>query len=260
MGLSESYGDPVGGHEVFGLCDGVLAEMEDACGQDRVGLGQEDRIDHVLWVACPAAGDHWDRDGLGDRLGNGQIVAVFGSIAIHARYDDFACAEFFDSLGPFDDFDARGGTPAVDKDFPKLFAIFDDPAGIHVHDDALGSESFGGLADEVWVFASDRIEGYFIASGLQQIADIVDGPNPASDRQRHEDLVGRASDHIDHDRALLVACGDIEEDQFVGSFEFVASGDFDRVPCIAELDKVGPFDDATGMDIQTGNNAFGEHH
>ena len=56
-----------------------------------------------------------------------------------------------------------------------------------------------------------------------------------------------------------MARGDIEEDQLVGSFELVASGDFDRVTCIAELDEVGPFDDATGMDIQTGNNAFGEH-
>jgi hypothetical protein len=25
------------------------------------------------------------------------------------------------------------------------------------------------------------------------------------------------------------------------------------------LDEVGPFDDATGMNIQTGYNAFGEH-
>ena len=222
-------------------------------------MGHEDRVDHVLGVASPSTCDHGDRDGLGDCFGNGQVVTVFGSISIHAGHDDFACTELFYPLGPFDDFDARWGPSAVDVDFPKLLAVFNNPSGVHVHDDALGTEAFGGLADELWVCASDRIQRDFIATGLQQIPDVVDGTDPASDGQRHEDLVGSSTDHIDHDGALFMACGDIEEDQFVGSFELVASGDFDRVPCIAELDEVGPFDDATGMNIQTGYNAFGEH-
>ncbi len=36
-------------------------------------------------------------------------------------------------------------------------------------------------------------------------------------------------------------------------------GHFDRIAGIAEVEKLGPFDDAAAVDIQTGNDALGEH-
>jgi hypothetical protein len=105
------------------------------------------------------------------------------------------------------------------------------------------------LANKIRILASDRVEGDFVATGLQQVPNVVNGSNSTTDSQWHEDLVGGPSDHIDHDRSLLVTCSDIQEDQLIGSFLFIPSSDLDRITGIAQLDEVGPFDDPACVNV-----------
>jgi hypothetical protein len=53
--------------------------------------------------------------------------------------------------------------------------------------------------------------------------------------------------------------GDIEEDQLVRSLCLVPPSHLYRVAGVPQVDEVRPFDDPAGVDIEAGDNAFGEH-
>jgi hypothetical protein len=72
-------------------------------------------------------------------------------------------------------------------------------------------------------------------------------------------LVGRASHDIDHDGTLFMTGRDVQEDQLIGTLLLIPRSDFNRVAGITKLDEVSSFDDSASMDIQAGDNAFGEH-
>jgi hypothetical protein len=52
---------------------------------------------------------------------------------------------------------------------------------------------------------------------------------------------------------------DIQKDQFVSPLFFVSSGNFHRIPGVAQLQEVRPFDDATTMYIQARNDSLCQH-
>ena len=91
------------------------------------------------------------------------------------------------------------------------------------------------------------------------MADVVERADAAAHGERHEDLLGRAADHVEHDVAPFVAGRDVEKDQLVGPFLLVPRGNLDRVAGIAQVQEVGPLDHAAAVDVQTGNHTLGEH-
>ena len=86
-----------------------------------------------------------------------------------------------------------------------------------------------------------------------------DRADAAADGQRDEHLARGAGHHVHHGVALVARCGDVEEDQFVGALLVVAVGQLHRIAGIAQVDEVDALDHAAGGDIETGNDAFGEH-
>ena len=104
-----------------------------------------------------------------------------------------------------------------------------------------------------------RVDRHLVAAGLQQLADVVERADAAADGERHEHLLGRAADHVEHDVAALVAGGDVEEHQLVGPLLLVPRGHLDRVAGVAQVEEVGPLDHAAAVDVQAGNDALGEH-
>ena len=163
------------------------------------------------------------------------------------------------SFGPGDRFQPGADSPAVDMDFPDLAAVLLDPLRVDIHDDALAAEPPGRLADELGIADGGRIDRHLVAAGVQQIADVVDRADAAADGQRHEDDLGRAADHVEHDLPPFVAGRDIEKHEFVGPLALVARGDLDGIAGIAKVEEIRPLHDPPAVDIETGNNALGEH-
>ena len=90
-------------------------------------------------------------------------------------------------------------------------------------------------------------------------ADIVDRAHPAADRQRHEALLGGAAHHVVDRVAVLVAGGDVEEAQFVGALAVVDPRLLDGIAGIGQVDEVDALDDATVLDVETGDDAHLQH-
>ena len=61
-----------------------------------------------------------------------------------------------------------------------------------------------------------------MAAGAEWAADEVECADASTVSQGHEDDFGGALDDVEDDIPLFVAGGDVEEDEFVGSFLFVA--------------------------------------
>ena len=87
-------------------------------------------------------------------------------------------------------------------------------------------------------------------------SSIVRIPPPTVNGMKHW-LRNRGHD-IENDVAILVAGGDVEEDEFIRTGFVVLSGDFNWIAGIAQTDKVHALDDATCLHIQTRNDAVGE--
>ena len=68
-----------------------------------------------------------------------------------------------------------------------------------------------------------------------------------------------AADDVEDGVALLVACGDVEECQFIGTGRVVDGGLFDRIACITQFDEVHAFDDATVLHVEARDYAKFQH-
>jgi hypothetical protein len=116
---------------------------------------------------------------------------------------------------------------------PKLFAVLQNTFGVDIDDDALSAKSLRGLADQLGVLASRRVDTDFVAPGLQQLPNIVEGSNTPPNRQWHEDLLGGPTHDIQHNPSIFVTGCDIEKYEFVSTFLFVSLRDLHGVAGIA---------------------------
>ena len=97
------------------------------------------------------------------------------------------------------------------------------------------------------------------APALQERPDVVQAADPAADGQRHEADLGRPPDHVPEDLALLVAGGDVEEDQLVGPLGVIPRRDLDRIARVAEVEEVRPLDHPAMVDVEARDDPLGQH-
>ena len=88
----------------------------------------------------------------------------------------------------------------------------------------------------------------------------VDRAHAAADGERHETGLRRAPHHIEHDPAIFVACGDVEEAQFVGARRVIGDRGFDRIAGVAQIDEIDALDDAAVLHVEARDDADFKHH
>ena len=131
--------------------------------------------------------------------------------------------------------------------------------GIDIHHNTLAAEPPGRLVHKLRILHGGRVDRHLVAAGQQQLADVLERANAAAHGERHEHLLGRAADHVEHDVAPFVAGRDVEEHQLVGPFLLVPRGHLDRIAGVAEVDEIRALHHAPAVDVQTGNHTLGQH-
>src|SRR5664279_267230 len=79
-------------HVLLGFPHAVLAEMEDRGRQHRRGVAVADTFNHMSKRAYPAGSDDRHRDGVGDRAGERDVIALRDAVAVHRGEQNFAGA------------------------------------------------------------------------------------------------------------------------------------------------------------------------
>ena len=81
----------------------------------------------------------------------------------------------------------------------------------------------------------------------------------AADGERHETGFRGTPHHVEHDAAVFVARGDVEESQLVGAGLVIGDRGLDRIAGIAQVDEIDALDDAAVLHVEAGNDADLEH-
>ena len=130
--------------------------MEDARGENGVGLALNDALRKVLERAHAARGDYGDahraRNGTRER----DVEAVLGAVAVHAREKNLSGTAACGLLGPLDGVDARGDAASGKVDLPLVARPH--LLGVDGHDHGLAAKGAGSARDEGGVAHGGRVD------------------------------------------------------------------------------------------------------
>ena len=121
------------------------------------------------------------------------------------------------------------------------------------------TEDFGTARDQLGLGEGRGVERDLVGAVRQQLLHVLDAADAAADRERDEDLVGRAGDHVQEDRTLLGGGRDVEEHELVRALMVVMGGQLGRVPGVAQPLEADAFHHPAGVDVEAGNDALGRH-
>ena len=80
------------------------------------------------------------------------------------------------------------------------------------------------------------------------MSSVVRTPPPTINGIKH---TSACADHVEQDAAIFVACGDVQETQFVRAGSVIHDGAVDRIASVAQIDEVDALDDAAVLDVDT---------
>src|SRR5665811_1605174 len=106
---------------------------------------------------------------------------------------------------------------------------------------------------------SRGVNGYFIGSRLQYVANILQRVDATAYSVRYEDFVSRATGQLNFGVAFLVRGGYIQENQLVGTLAVVEGRKLYRVPRVSQINKMHPLDDPAAVNVQTWDYSLCQH-
>ena len=233
--------------------------MEDASRQRRIGPAMLDDVGQMLGFAGAAAGHNWNPNGSAHRCSDLQIVAVASAVAIHAGQHNLACTQQLHLPSPCHCLESCGHSAAAHKHLPHLAAVPPHSLGIDIHHGGAAAEPIGYRRHQLGRAHGGRVDAHFFRTGLNELAGILERPDAAPHRERHEDCFRHTPHNVEHDGPAFVAGRDVEKHQLIGPLGFIASRHGHRIAGIDEIQKSCSLDDAALLHIEAWNDAFGEH-
>ena len=212
--------------------------MEDVGRGNRARAALGDAGGEVIVFSDPAAGDHRDRNRLGDALDQVEVIPHTGAVAVDGVEEDFPRAEPLAALGPLGGGHAGRARAAMAEDFE--IAVRMSPR-VEVDDDALGPEALRGRGHEIRGFHGLCVDHAFVRPRSQAPADVVDGADPPAERKRHVTDVGDVAQQIERGGAFVpnavvaaapvveILVADVEQNQLVHVPVGQARDDADRI-------------------------------
>ena len=210
-------------------------------------------------AAAAARGDDRDADNIRGRLGKRQVKAGLGAVLVHRGEQDLACAALIDLLRPRDCV-LSGRSAAAGHIYLKARGHLLVCARVDRDDNALTAVLFRRCVHQIGVFDRRGVDGDLVRTGAQDLAEIVHRADAAADRYRHENLAAGAAHDISDRVAVVARRGNVEKYDLVRALLRIEFCKLDRVSCVAQTDEIHALDHAAVLDVQTGDNAFCQHH
>ena len=231
--------------------------MEQGGSQNGVGLSLQKGIGKMLHRTRAARRDHGNTRPLRHRGGQRQIIAGFGSVAVHAGQQDFPRPKRFRPGRPLERIQSGIQTSAVLIHIPSAAVL--PPPGVNSHDDALAAEAFGRLGNQLRPVDGRGIDADFIGPLTENVMKILHRADTAPDRKGNGELLRDPGRQCGDIRAALMRGRDVEKHHLVRTLAGISGGDLNRVARIPQIDEVDTLDHPTVLDIQTGDDPFGVH-
>ena len=234
------------------------AVVEDAGCQSGVGESFFERGTEMIGGAGAAAGDHGNADRVDNRLGELQVEAATGAVAMNGGEQDLAGAEPGAPACPFDTLEvgSRASAMRVHAEADRCLSLV---PGVDAGDDALAAEARRGFGEQRRVLHSCRVDAYLVGAGAQHTGDVIDRVDAAAYCERYEEPLGSPTHGIEHRLATFMGCGDVEKHDFIGSSFLITSGQRHRVSHRTQAFELHTLDHFSVVDIETNDNSLAQH-
>ncbi len=135
------------------------------------------------------------------------------------------------------------------------------PGGARIDSDhdALVAELLGRFADQFGARDRGRVDAALVRARQQKPAHVGGRADAAADRQRQKDARRGLRNDVEDRIAVLVACGYIEEGQFIGTSRIIECRLFHRITGIPERDEIDTLHDPPVLHVQAGDHAQLQH-
>ena len=131
--------------------------------------------------------------------------------------------------------------------------------GVDGQDDALAAKTLGRFAYQFGAADGSRIDRYLIGASPQDLMEVVDAADAATNGKGNGNGFGYGADDVDEDMAFFMGRRNIVEDEFVGELVGIEFPQFDRIVDVLDMFKLLAFDDAAIADVQARYNTFCQH-
>ena len=205
------------------LGDRVVAVVEDRRAQDGVGAGLQ-RVDEVRRASpAPPEAITGTSTASRPRCVSVEVVAVARAVAVHAREQDLPRPALDALARPLDDVAPGRRATAGDDRPPSRRRLEASRRLASIASTTHWAPNCSAqLVDQLRPRDRRRVDADLVGARVEHRLRVVDGADPAADRERDEDVVGRAARELDDRVALLVRRRDVEEDELVGALGVVA--------------------------------------
>jgi len=250
---------------LFEGADGLNVVVEDGGGQCGVGSAFGEDFGKVIGSLCAAAGDDGNGDGSGNGGGESYVEAGLCAVAVHAGEEDFTGAEFDGTSRPGECVEVSGVATAADADVPvsRRSPTFENreggtrrsskrgmcgprrfELGVDSEDYGLRAEFAREFGNQFGPFDGGGVDSDFVSAGADNEASVFERADAAAGGERNGEFRGNAANGFKKGWAAITRGGDVEHDEFVGTFGIVASSECGGIARIAQADEVDAFDDA----------------
>src|SRR6185312_3869737 len=234
----------------------VCAVVKDRSGERGVGFTIRQDFGKVFGLSRSARGDHRNPCRSRDGAGKCAVEAGLDAVGVHRSEQDFTGSEGFAACCPFDRIDAFVVASAAGIDVPFAGSM---PSRVDRQDDSLRAELLAELGDECGPADGGGIDRDLVRARHENLPGVGGGADASSDGKRDEDLARGAGDDARHDGAAIAGGRNVKKDELVGALLVVAIGELDGVSGVAEVDEVDAFDDASGGDVEAGDDSTRQH-
>ena len=229
--------------------------MKDRSSKSSIRVAFAENFHEVVRAAGSAGGNDRYVQAIGHGASEFAIETGSGAVTIHGGEENFTGTTGFGLQSPIQGVASRGHAASVGEGVPGSVLTF----GIDGDHDGLRAEASGDAGNEGGIGEGSGVDADFVSSGGEYSGRVIECADATTDREGDEKLAGSAADGIEQGGPLLVSCRDVEEDDFVCAGLAVRLGEFGGVSGVAEVDELNAFDDASGVNVEAGDNAFGQH-
>src|SRR5581483_1948562 len=131
--------------------------------------------------------------------------------------------------------------------------------GVDGDDDGLRAEPLRQLGDELGTLERRRVDRHLVRTGGEQLLRVVDGANPAADRERDRDALRDAPHELDKRSASVERRLHVEEHELVRPLVRVDAAQLDGISDVPQSLELHALDDAALRDVEARDQTRERH-
>jgi hypothetical protein len=204
--------------------------------------------------------NHWDLYRLRHPPRQFAVKSPPHPIHIHTRQQYLPSPPSLRLHGPLDHPQSRRYPSARDKDFRISNRINRSarPSSVNCHDYRLRTEAGPDLPDQFRPRNCTRIDAHLVGSCVKNSRSVLCRANPASNRERHKQLLRSPLNRLQQRPATLMRSCNVQQNNLVSSAASMPMREFCRIASVHNVHKLHAFDDASTAHVEAGDDPFGK--